>query len=51
MIMAQDHVKQYKFVFVNVKHNYILEMDLPEFFTRIKVQYTRFAYRLNWYGC
>ena len=47
MIMAQDHVKQYKFVFVNVKHNYILEMDLPEFFTRIKVQYTRFAYRLN----
>ena len=47
MIMAQDHVKQYKFVFVNVKHNYILEMDLPEFFTRIKQQWHTFSFRLN----
>ena len=47
MIMAQDHIKQYKFVFVNVKHKYILEMDLPMFFTRIKQQWHTFSFRLN----
>ena len=47
MIMAQDHVKQYKFVFVNVIHGYKLEMDLPEFFTRIKQQWHTFSFRFN----
>mgnify|MGYP001159821986 FL=1 len=47
MIMAQGHVKQYKFVFVNVKHKYILEMDLPMFFTRIKQQWHTFSFRFN----
>ena len=47
MIMAQDHVKQYKFVFVNVKRKYIKEMDLPEFFTRIKGIWPTFSFRLK----
>ena len=47
MIMAQGHVKQYKFVFVNVIHGYKLEMDLPMFFTRIKQQWHTFSFRLN----
>ena len=47
MIMAQDHIKQYKFVFVNVIRGYKLEMDLPEFFTRIKQQWHTFSFRFN----
>ena len=47
MIMAQDHIKQYKFVFVNVKRKYIKEMDLPEFFTRIKGIWPTFSFRLK----
>ena len=47
IIMAQDHVNQYKFVFVNVKRKYILEMDLPEFFTRIKGVWPTFSFRLK----
>ena len=47
MIMAQDHVKQYKFVFVNVIRGYKLEMDLLKFFTRIKQQWHTFSFRLN----
>ena len=47
IIMAQDHVNQYKFVFVNVKRKYIKEMDLPEFFTRIKGVWPTFSFRLK----
>ena len=47
IIMAQAYVNQYKFVFVNVKRKYIKEMDLPEFFTRIKGIWPTFSFRLK----
>ena len=47
MRMAQEHIEQYRFVFVNVKHNYKLEMNLHGFFSRIRKLYPTFSVRFN----